>query len=222
MNDSSVTKPGSMIFVDKCLADDLINVIEKMVNYHIDKNYKEVRNIIIGYDSKNGEWKSRYGESLEKKISESEQTISYTTSSVCSFFLNTENFTKQGMTFYEDEIYSNVRLQLDESMKRVLDVMFTHSDKVIEYRHIIDIIITEWNLKNIDDSITPIKTKADPDICGNLYFHQLEVRESAWREFRSISRHKGLMIKDAFKLAIIGFLEDRAEMLRDITKDIIN
>ena len=211
MNDS-ITKQDPMIFVDKCLADDLINVIEKMINYHIGGHYKEVRNIIIGYDSKNGEWKSRYGEGLEKKMTGSEQTISYT-SSVCTLFLNTESFTKQGMIFYEDEIYNNIRLQLDESMKRVLEVMFTLSDRVIEYRHIIDIIITEWNLKNITGSITPIKTKVDPDICGDLYFHQLEVRDNAWREFRSISKHKGLTIRDAFKQAVTGFLENRAEML---------
>lgn len=215
MNDSTIKKSGSMIFVDKCLADDLINVIEKMVNYHIAKNYKEVRNIILGYDSKNGKWLSKYGESLEKKISGSEQIITYTSPSICSFFLNTERFEKQGMIFYQDEIYNNVRLQLDESIKRVLEVMFTHSDRVIEYRYIIDLIITEWNLKNIKDSITPIKIKTDPDICGDLYFHQLEVRESAWREFRSISRYKGLMIRDAFKQAVIGFLEYRSEMLKE-------
>jgi hypothetical protein len=218
MIDSSMTKPDSMIFVDKCLADDLINVIEKMVNYHIDKNYKEVRNIIIGYDSKNGEWRSRYGESLEKKISGLEQTITYTSPSTYSFFLNTESFTKQGMIFYEDEIYNNVRLQLDESMKRVLDVMFTLSDRVIEYRHIIDIIITEWNLKNIKNSMIPIKIDTDPDICGDLYFHQLEVRENAWREFRSISRFKGLMLRDAFKQAVIEFLGDRVEILKENVK----
>jgi len=119
------------------------------------------------------------------------------------------------MIFYQDEIYNGVRLQLDASMKRVLEVMFTHSDGVIEYRYIIDLIITEWNLKNIKDSITPIKIKTDPDICGDLYFHQLEVRESAWREFRSISRYKGLMIRDAFKQAVIGFLEYRSEMLKE-------
>lgn len=214
MVDSSITKSNSMIFIDKCLADDLIDVIEKMVNYHIDKNYKDVRNIILGYDSKNGEWKSRYGESLEKKLSGSEQIITYTSPSICSFFLNTESFTKQGMIFYEDEIYNNVRLQLDESIKRVLDVMFTLSDRVIEYRYIIDIIITEWNLKNIKNSIIPTKIHTDSDICGDLYFHQLEVRDSAWREFRSISRHNGLMIRDSFKQSVIGFLEDRADMLR--------
>jgi hypothetical protein len=216
MNDSSIIKSDSMIFVDECLADDLNNVIEKMVNYHIDKNYKEVRNIILGYDSKNGEWRSRYGESLEKKISGSEQIITYTSPPMCSFFLDTESFTKQGMIFYEDEIYNNVRFQSDESIKRVLDVMFTLSDRVIEYRYIIDIIITEWNLKNIKNSITPIKVNVDPDICGDLYFHQLEVRENAWREFRSISKHEGFMIRDSFKQAVIGFLEDRADMLREI------
>ena len=217
MNDYSMIKSDSMIFVDKCLDDDIINVIEKMVNHHIDKNYKELRDIIIGYDSKNGEWRSRYGESLEKKISGPDQIITYTSPPVCSFFLNTESFTKQGMIFYEDEIYNNVRLQLDESMKRVLDIMFTLSDRVIEYRHIIDIIITEWNLKNIKNSITPIKINADPDpdICGDLYFHQLEVRENAWREFRSISRHKGLILRDSFKQAVIGFLEDRVDMIRE-------
>ena len=203
-----------MVFIDKYLTDDLNNVIEKMVNYHIEKNYKEVRNIIIGYDSKNKEWRSRYGENLEKRIFGPEQTISYI-SSVCSFFLNTENFAKQGMIFYEDEIYNNVRLQLDENIKRILDVMFTISDRVIDYRYIIDMIITEWNLKNIKNSIPPINIQTDPEICGDLYFHQLEVRESAWREFRSISRFEGLMVRDAFKLAVIGFLEDRAEMLRE-------
>ncbi len=215
MNDSTITKPGSMIFADKCLDDDLINVIEKMVNYHIDKNYKEIRNIILGYDSKNGEWLSKYGESLEKRLSGPDQIVTYTSPSICSFFLNTESFTKQGMIFYEDEIYNNVRIQLDESMKRVLDVMFTLSDRVIEYRYIIDLIITEWNLKNIKNSIIPIKVKTDPDICGDLYFHQLEVRESTWREFRSTSRYKGLMIRDAFKHAVIGYLEDRAEILKE-------
>ncbi len=213
MDDYSIMKPDSMIFVDECLADDLINVIEEMLNYHIDKNYKEVRNTILGYDSKNGEWRSRYGESIEKKISGPEQTITYTSQSICSFFINTESFTKQGMIFYEDEIYNNVRLQLDESMKRILDVMFTLSDRVIEYRHIIDIIISEWNLKNIKDSITPIKVNTDPDICGDLYFHQLEVRENAWREFRSISRNKGLTLRDSFKQAVIGFLEDRVMLI---------
>lgn len=215
MDNSSITKQDSMIFVDKCLADDLINVIEKMVNYHIEGNYEEVRNIILGYNSNNGEWKSRYGESLEKKLSGPGQTISYTSSSACSLFINTESFTKQGMIFYEDDIYNNVRLHMDESVKRILDVMFTLSDRVIDYRHIIDIIITEWNLKNIKNSIIPTKINTDPDICGDLYFYQLEVRDNAWREFRGISRHKGLMIRDAFKQAVIGFLEDRSDMLKE-------
>lgn len=215
MDNSSMQKPESMIFVDKCLDDDLIDTIEKMVNYHIDKNYREVRNIILGYDSKNNGWKSKYGEILEKKLSSTDQIITYTSTTICSFFLNTENFTKQGMIFYEDEIYNNVRFHTDESIKRVLEVLFTISDRVIEYRHIIDIIITEWNLKNVRNSISPNKINTDPDICGNLYFHQLEVRENAWKELRSISRHKGLMIRDAFKQAVIDFLEDRADMLRE-------
>jgi hypothetical protein len=214
MNNSSMQKPESMRFVDKCLDDDLIDTIEKMLNHHIDKNYKEVRNIILGYDSKNKEWKSRYGEILEKKLSGTDQIITYTSPSIYPMFMNTENFTKQGMIFYDDDIYNNVRFHMDESIKRVLEVLFTISDRVIEYRHIIDIIITEWNLKNVRNSISPNKINTDPDICGDLYFYQLEVRENAWKELRSISRHKGLMIRDAFKYAVIGFLENRAEMLK--------
>lgn len=215
MEDSFVDKQSSMMFVDKCLDDDLVNVIEKMVNHHIDKNYKEVRNIILGYDSKNEEWRSRYGEILERKLSGTDQIVTYVSPSTCSFFMNTENFAKQGMIFYEDDIYNNVRFHMDESIKRVLEVLFTISDRVIEYRHIIDIIITEWNLKNIRNSISPNKINTDPDICGDLYFHQLEVRENAWKELRNISRHKGLIIRDAFKQAVVGFLEDRAEMLKE-------
>ncbi len=210
----SIERPGSMIFVDKCLDDHLTDVIIKMVEHHVDKNYKEVRNIILGYDSKKKEWISRYGKVLEEKLSGTEQTITYTSPS-CTIFLNTENFTKQGMIFYEDEIYNNVRLHMDESIKRVLDAMFNISDRVIDYRHIIDIIITEWNLKNVRNSISPNKINTDPDVCGSIYFHQVEVREQAWRELRRICKNKGITTRDSFKMAVIGFLEERAEMLRE-------
>lgn len=210
----SIEKPGQMLFVDKCLDDDLTSLIEKMVNYHVDRNYDEVRNIILGYDSKNKEWKSRYGESLEKKLFGGGQTIAYT-SSVYSLFLDTENFSKQTMVFYEDDIYNNVRFHMDGSVKRVLEILFTISDKVIDYRHIIDLIVTEWNLKNMKNDVTDDKMDTNHDIHGDICFHQIEVRENAWRELKNISKFKRLTIKDAFKQAVIGFLENRADMLRE-------
>lgn len=219
MESPSVEKPGSMLFVDKCLDDDLANVIEKMVNYHVDRDYGEVRNIILGYDSKNKEWRSRYGESLEKKLSGEEQMVAYT-SSVYSLSLDTENFSKQGMIFYEDDIYNNVRFHMDGSIKRILEILFTISDKVIDYRHIIDLIITEWNLKNIENDITANKMYNNHDICGDLYFHQIEVRENAWKELKNISKYKRLTIRDAFKQAVIGFLENRADILRERDHDV--
>lgn len=203
----SFEEKSGMIFTDQWLDDDIIQTLETIVNYHVTRNYKEVRNIIFGYDSKSSMWISKYGKGLDKKLS---NPIDNSPPSP-----NTENFTKQGMTFYEDEIYTNIRFHVDESIKRILDLMFTYSDKVVEYRHIIDIIISEWNLRNIKNSIIPTEVNINSEICGNLFFYQLEVRENAWKELRSISRHKGLMIRDTFKHAVIGFLENRAEMLKN-------
>lgn len=196
-------KHEKMKFIDQCLDDEIINTVEKMVNLHISKNYKEVRNIILGYNSKEGKWESRYGKNLEKKLLVTERPEN----------IFPDNFSKKGMVFFEDDIYSNVRFHTDESVKRILEILFTISDKVIEYRYVIDIIISEWNLKNTRH-ISPSRTDIDTDICGNLYFHQIEVRENAWRELKSIGRLKGLNIKDCFKQAVIDFLEDRSKMLR--------
>ena len=43
----------SMQFVDKCLSEDAIYTIENMVNNHISGNYQIVRDVILGYNSKN-------------------------------------------------------------------------------------------------------------------------------------------------------------------------
>lgn len=198
---------SGMIFTDQWLDDDIVQILETIVDNHVTRNYKEVRNIIFGYDSKNNVWISKYGKGLDKKLS------NYLDNSIPH--PNTENFIKPGMMFYEDEIYNNIRFHVDESVKRILDLLFTYSDKVVEYRHIIDIIISEWNLKNIKNNIIPTDINTNSEICGDLYFYQLEVRESAWKELKSLSKYNRLMLRDAFKQAVIGFLENRAEMLKN-------
>lgn len=203
----SFEEKNGMIFADQWLDDDIVQILETIVDNHVTRNYKEVRNIIFGFDSKNNVWISKYGKGLDKKLS------NFVDSSTPS--PNTENFIKPGMTFYDDEIYNNIRFHVDENVKRILDLLFTYSDKVVEYRHIIDIIISEWNLRNINNSIVPTDINVNSDICGNLYFYQLEVREGAWKELKSISKYNGLMLRDAFKHAVIGFLENRAEMLKN-------
>ncbi len=203
----SFEEKNGMIFADQWLDDDIVQILESIVDNHVTRNYKEVRNIIFGYDSKNNVWISKYGKGLDKKLS------NYVDNSIPS--PNTENFIKPGMTFYEDESYNNIRFHVDENIKRILDLLFTYSDKVVEYRHIIDIIISEWNLKNIKNNIIPIDINTNSELSGNLYFYQLEVREGAWKELRSISKYNGLMLRDAFKQAVIGFLENRAEMLKN-------
>jgi hypothetical protein len=197
---------GGMIFSDYWIDDDIIRTLETIVNFHITRNYKEVRNIIFGYDSKNDIWISKYGKGLDKKLSEFAENFLPST--------NPDNFMKQGMMFYEDEVYNNIRFHVDESIKRVLDLLFTYSDKVVEYKHVIDIMISEWNLRNVKNGIISTETNT-ADIYGNLYFYQLEVREKAWRELRSISRHKGLMVRDSLKQAVVKFLENRSEMIKN-------
>lgn len=206
-------KMSSMMFVEQTeqyLNDDVINIIETMVNHHVSKNYKDVRNIILGYNSKTREWKSKYGESLQKKtfrILEQEQFIHTSLSDS-----NSDKFIKnQGMTFYDDDIYDITRIYTDDVVKRILDLFFTISKNVIEYKHIIDIIITEWNIKN---KVVLNRDDIKQDTYGSIHLRPIEVRETAWKEFKSICRYRKVIVRDGFKQAIITFLEDRAEMTR--------
>ena len=209
-----------MQFVGECLSDDAIYTIEYVVDSHISGNYQDVRNIILGYDSKNDTWESKYGEYIAKRhMSNIEPPTTSPTyvlrNEKVSKNKNTDTFTKRnGMTFYDDEIYENVRIYMDDSVKRVLEVLFTHSKNVIEYRYIADIIVTEWDTNNVKEAISLNKAYIDPGICGNLHYHTLEVRKSSWEDLKKIARDRGLAIRDAFKDAVIIFLESRANMIR--------
>ncbi len=211
-----------MQFVDKCLSDDAIYAIEKMFDNHMSKNYQDVRDIIAGYDPKDNSWKSRYGEYMSKKYSFDIETPImpkiYTLRSKKADKedeKSCETFTKNnGMTFYEDDIYEYIRIYIDDSVKRVLEVLFTLSKNVMEYRDIVDIIITEWNANNVRDTILSNGPNMDFGPYGNLHYHKLEVRKSPWDDLKKIARHRGLTLRDAFKDSVITFLESRSDIIR--------
>ena len=216
-----------MQFVDKCLSESAIFTIENMVENHISGNYQNVRNIIIGYDSKNNTWKSKYGEYISKRSTLNMEApvvphvYTLRSKSIVKDETSAETFTRNsGMSFYDDEVYEYIRIYMDDSVKRVLEVLFTLSENVIEYRDIVDVIITEWNVNNVRDTISLNSTYVDPGICGNLHYYKLEVRKNPWEDFKRVARHKGLTIRDAFKDAVIVFLEGRAGITRtDIKGD---
>ena len=226
----------TMQFVDRCLSEDAIHTIENMVMNHISGNYQCVKNIILGFDSKNDIWKSKYGEyiskrnlyNIESSILSNVYIIGHKTKNKNStnnknsnkdYFSDTFS-TTSGMSFYDDEVYEYIRIYMDDSVKRVLEVLFTLSRNVIEYRDIVDIIITEWNIKNVKDTISLNNINTDPGICGNLHYYKLELRKSPWEDFKKISRHRGLTIRDAFKDATIVFLEGRKKIINN--NDFIN
>ena len=199
-----------MIFLDEYLSDDANYIIEEMMNHYISKNYKNIRDIILGYDSNTSRWISKYGENLaKKKIINSPAYSFFSVSS--DIGMTEESFVKsRGMIFYDDEIFDNVRVYIDDVVKRVLDVLFTISENVIDYKYITDIIVTEWNIRN---TTSLHKNDIPYDIYGELHFRPIEIRENSWKEFKSIARNKGLMTRDAFKIATIDFLESRADLL---------
>jgi hypothetical protein len=207
----------SMQFMDKGLSDNAINTIENIVENHISGNYQNIRNMILGYDSKNDIWKSKYGEYIAKRHM---YNINPPTTSLHAHIPQTKNekidtFTNNdGMTFYDDEVYEYIRIYTDDSIKRVLEVLFTHSKNVIEYRDIIDIIITEWNVNNVRDTISSYSPCIDHGICGNLHYYKLEVRKHPWEDLKKIIKYRGLTIREAFKDAVITFLENRSEILK--------
>lgn len=193
-----------MTFVDRYVSNDSTYIIEKMIEYHISKKYDDVRNIIIGYDSKHRKWISQYGKSLAER--EIIKTDSIKTNSDINSFEK-----DKGMIFYDGEIFNNVRIQMDDVVKRILDAMFTVSEHVIEYKYITDIIVAEWNYRN---TMPLYKNNIYYDIYGSLHFVTIDIKRNSWKEFKSIVRHEGLMIRDAFKLAVMSFLENRTNLLR--------
>lgn len=211
----------SMQFVDKCLSEDAIYTIENMVKNHISGNYQDVRNTILGYNSKNDKWESEYGEYLAKRY-KYDIDPPITSHQICGVkkISNIRNkkvdaFTKNnGMTFYEDDVYEYIRIYTDESIKRVLEVLFTLSKNVIEYRDIVDIIITEWNVNNIKD-LSIDRPYIDHGICGDLHYYKLEVRKNSWADLKKITRYRGLNIRNTFKDAVIIFLESRSDILKE-------
>lgn len=210
-----------MQFLDKCLSEDAIYTIESMVENHISGNYQGVRNAILGYDSKNDIWTSKYGEYIAKRnVSNIEpptmpQTYILRNKNTIKDGKPSETFTKNsGMSFYDGDVYEYVRVYMDDSIKRVLEVLFTHSKNVIEYRDIIDIIITEWNVNNVRDSISLNGARIDPGICGDLHYYKVEIRKNLWEDFKRITRNRGLAIRDAFKDSVITFLEDRTGVIK--------
>lgn len=218
-----------MQFVDRCLSDSAIYTIENMVENHISGNYQNVRNIILGYNSKDDIWESKYGEYISKRYVLEMKPLTtlpvyvrrnctngkHDTNDKISNNKKIESFSKNnGMTFYDDDVYNNIRIYMDDSVIRVLEVLFTLSKGVIEYRDIVDIIITEWDVNNVVDVLYLNKSYTDPGICGNLHYYQLEVRETPWEDLKKITRRRDLTIRDAFKDAVIAFLENRAEIIR--------
>ncbi len=201
----------SMTFLDKCMGDDANYIIEIMMNYHISKNYKGVRDIILGYDSKANEWISSYGESISKRFGGPTGFIHSSSSASPNICAHKDIFIKgEGMTFYDDDIFSIARIHMDTVVKRILDALFTISENVIDYKYITDIIVTEWNIKNMTSIY---RNNTSYDTYGELHLRSVEVREKSWKEFKGVVRNNGLMIRDAFKIATIDFLENRANML---------
>ncbi len=211
----------SMQFVDKCLSEDAIYTIENMVKSHISGNYKDVRNTILGYNSKNDLWESEYGEYIAKRH-KYDIDPPITSHQMCGIKKisdirnkKVDIFTKNnGMTFYEGDVYEYIRIYTDESIKRVLEVLFTLSKNVIEYRDIVDIIITEWNVNNIKD-LSIDRPYIDHGICGDLHYYKLEVRKNSWADLKKITRYRGLNIRNTFKDAVIIFLESRSDILKE-------
>jgi hypothetical protein len=209
-----------MQFVDKCLSDSAIYTIENMVENHISGNYQNVRDVILGYDSKCDIWKSKYGEYISKRNMfnidppTKPQIYVLRNRNTAKDEKSADTFIKNnGMSFYDDEVYEYIRIYMDDSVKRVLEVLFTLSKNVIEYRDIVDIIITEWNVNNIRDTISLNGIYTDLGICGNLHYYKLEVRKNPWEDFKRVTRHRGLTIRDAFKDAVITFLEGRNNII---------
>lgn len=198
-----------MMFVDRYFSDDAILVLESLVNLHISRNFQAVKDIIFGYNSKDNQWNSIYGESLAKQDYIIER---FATQIILN--KNQEFLKNEGMAFYIDDIHEKVRIYVDDSIKRILDLLFTISKDTIEYKYIIDIIINEWISENAVEAVVPYRLDVDPEMCGSLHYYTFDVSTDSWNKLKKISKARGLKVGHCFKRAVINFLDNRADMIK--------
>lgn len=201
-----------MIFVDQYLSDGAVLVLERLVNLHISRDFQAVKNIIFGYNSKGEQWNSIYGKSLARQDYIVEKFATQVT-----FNKNQEFLKEEGMAFYIDDIHEKVRIYVDDSIKRILDLLFTISKDTIEYKYIIDIIVNEWISENAVETIMPHRLDIDPEMHGSLHYYMFEVRVSSWDKLKKICKTRGLKVGHCFKQAVINFLENRSDIVKDVS-----
>lgn len=205
-----IEKPENMIFVDQYLSDGAILVLENLINLHISRDFQAVKNIIFGYNSKGDQWNSTYGKSLARQDYIIEKFATQVT-----FNKNQEFLKEEGMAFYIDDIHEKVRIYVDDSIKRILDLLFTVSKDTIEYKYIIDIIVNEWISENAVETIMPYRLDIDQEMHGSLHYYMFEVRVSSWDKLKKICKTRGLKVGHCFKQAVINFLDNRVEMIKE-------
>lgn len=205
-----IEKSENMIFVDQYLSDDAILVLENLINLHISHDFQAVKNIIFGYNSKGDRWNSTYGKSLIRQDYIVEKLAIQVT-----FNKNQEFLKDEGMAFYIDDIHEKVRIYVDDSIKRILDLLFTISKDTIDYKYIIDIIINEWISENAVEAIISHRLYVDPEMHGSLHYYMFEVRVSSWDKLKKICKTRGLKVGYCFKQAVINFLENRYDIVKD-------
>lgn len=207
-----IEKPDEMTFVDQYISDGAILVLETLMSLHISRNFQVVKDIIFGYDSEYNQWKSGYGESLAKQDYIVEKFATQIIISKDQEFLKDE-----GMAFYVDDIHEKVRIYVDDSIKKILDLLFTLSKDTVEYKYIIDIIINEWIGDNTKEVIMPYRSDMSLEMYGSLHYYMFDVRASSWDKLKRISKMKGLKVGHCFKRAVINFLENRADIVKDMS-----
>lgn len=207
-----IEKPDEMTFVDQYISDGAILVLETLMSLHISRNFQVVKDIIFGYDSEYNQWKSRYGESLAKQDYIVEKFAIQIIISKDQEFLKDE-----GMAFYVDDIHEKVRIYVDDSIKKILDLLFTLSKDTVEYKYIIDIIINEWIGDNTKEVIMPYRSDMGLEMYGSLHYYMFDVRANSWDKLKRISKMKGLKVGHCFKRAVINFLENRADIVKDVS-----
>lgn len=220
-----------MTFFDSAYNESIVkHVVSVMIDLDARKDIDNLRNVIFCYNPNNDTYGSQHGMDLRKSC-RAKNSSAFADNKVTSYMTEvssrderTDLNASDKMSFFKEESHSKVRVYIDEYMVHVLDILFIVSTDIVDFRYIIDMMISEW----MDDISKHIVISANNHNSNGMKYavygykkcnyYWFPVNGNIWDKLKYVSRTKGLKVSDAFVQAIVMFINKRYEVVKNIEK----
>lgn len=119
-------------------------------------------------------------------------------------------YINKGMIFLKNnDICVTPRIYVDNNIKEILDILYLVIDDIISENQLIDMIINRWSAKYSKNIASLRKTQIHNQDTENLRnYIKIKVSERTWNGFKKICTIGNIFVRDAFRIAVVEFLEN--------------